>query len=224
MRISEILGRLIINKNCTKVSVINPKTKRLEVVFDKRIGDNIIDFRLFGADLKKVVSVTKNGHILLYSLTEGERRGVCYSYRIELIRERKEWPLSISVDPKNEFILVGIVGQRRMCISSRLLLFEPRGDSLAKIGFIDQFIQNIPYQWALECYGSSKSTILWLTLSWKRNGIVYLYAYSKESGKLKELEEMRVVHQEYRTWKLLRLDGELYYTGELGKLMNLRVL
>ena len=47
LRYSHISGRLFINKDHMTISVINPKTKKIEVHWEKTVGENIKDFKLF---------------------------------------------------------------------------------------------------------------------------------------------------------------------------------
>ena len=51
----------------------------------------------------------------------------------------------------------------------------------------------------------------------------YFYAYSPQTGDFRELETKMVCHGEKKPNQVFRQDKELYYTGNNGKLMRLKI-
>ena len=68
LRYSKLHQRIIINKEWKNISVLNPKTRKIEIEITKSVGNEIREFKLFGKNENRVVSITEDGHILLYSL------------------------------------------------------------------------------------------------------------------------------------------------------------
>ena len=218
LRYSNLHQRLIINKDNQNISIINPKMKKIEAVMRKDVGDRITDFRLFGGNEDRVVSLTWDGQVLLYSLTGGQRRGVIHSSEIELIGERDEMCVSLAVCEKNPYVLVEI-GTGDEGISSRMIIIKVVGDTLINTALIDQFHQEIGFKYALECCGYAGSLILWIGLSNEKNGPAQLYKFDTETEELSEFQGKGVWQQEDFPFSLHPLNGKYYYTGWKGKLM-----
>ena len=67
-RYSNIHQRLVIAKDCLKISVLSPETKEVEIEVQKNLEGLIQDFRLFGEQEDRVVAITATGFVLLFSL------------------------------------------------------------------------------------------------------------------------------------------------------------
>ena len=145
LRYSKQQQRLIVNKDERNVKM------------KKSVGNEIMDFRVSGENQEKVVAVTKDGFVLLYSL-DGQRRGMVHSYEIELIDERDEECRSIAVCEKGENVLVETKGWNWGC--SRMLLFQLANDTFTNTTSIDLFDQGIGCKFALDCYGYAGSHVL----------------------------------------------------------------
>ena len=222
-RYSPLNQRIILIKDETNIALLNPKTKKIELELEKRVGNRIMDFRVFGEHEDRAVSITWDGHILLYSLGFGQRRGVIDYSLMELIEDRDERGVSIAVCHKNEYVLVEITGWTDLSIVSRMLIFQVKEDSLVNKACFEQYSTNLLYKYALECCGYAGSHVLWVGLSRDDNGVVQLYDYDIDAEELRELKEKRISHQEKCPLKLHRLDGKFYYTGWEGQLMSLRI-
>ena len=220
-RYSDLQGKLVINKDGTNIAVINPLTKKLEIEIEKSVGEYIRDFRLLGKKEEKVISVTNDGFVLFYSFDYFKSRGsVIAANQIDLIKERKEMPASVSVCQKNQYALAELGQAKNPYICSRMLIFKVSGDSLVNIVTIDQQIEQVGEKLSLECLGYVGRHVLWVGLS-DENGFVQVYDFNPQNGDFKELEEKRESHEEKYPFKLHRLDDKFYYTGWRGQLMCL---
>ena len=221
LRFSRIHERLIVNKNMKNISVINPMTREVEIEVEGRIGDTIMDFRLLGEHENMVVSVTRGGHITLNSVDyEQKTFSVITHHQEQLMKERKECPLSIAVCNNDTYVFVEIgTVDYPSPKCSRMIILNLSQNKLIKTASIDQYSQKIGEKWALECFEYVGEYILWVGIS--RSGPVQILAYKTSSEELKELEDKRVSHQEDRPSKFYRMGRKLYYTGYNGKLMSL---
>ena len=221
-RFSNLQQRLIINKDFTNISALNLKTKKLEVELEKTVGSTIADFRVFGERENQVASLTKDGYVVLYGLGAQNRR-VIDSHEIQLLRERQEEAVSIAVSCDHKVALVEVGQYDHPSYCSRMLVFridDENEDTLVHTTTIDLLGSRIGYKLALECCGSAGTHIVWAGISKDENGVVQLYDYDVEAEELKEVEEMRVSHQEHCPYKLHLLNGSFYYIGQNGQLMS----
>ena len=224
LRYSKTQEKLIINKDSQQILVIDPKTKETEVVLKKNVGNTIMDLSLIGKEENRVVSVTRDGHFQLHSLAKDSNGEQISHYEIELIKERDEWCESIAVSHCNEYLLLGTSrGGDVERGSSRILSFKLIENKFVQTNSIDESKEKIGPKRALEWSGSSEEFIWWVSMSMLEDGLVQLYGYHKETGTFREMKTQRVRHQEHLPTKITRINDELYYTGVLGKLMNLRV-
>ena len=218
---SKVNQSLLAIKESLNLLVINPRLKKIELELKNPVGDMIKEFRLFGEKDNRVVSLTWEGHVILYSLTHGKKRGVVDFYSIGRIEERLEFGISIAA--KNDYVLVemkGLYNSAHVC--SRMIAFKLNGDTLIKKSCIDQYNQKIGEKMALEHCGSTGSHILWVGLSNdNEKGLAQLYDYDTEGEVLQELEDKRVYHQERLPQRLIIQSGKFYYVGWFGKLMRL---
>ena len=222
LRYSEINQKLIINKDRKNISVINPKTKKIDIEVKKIVGKDVRDFRLFGEKENRVVAVTWDGYLLLYGLKYAQRSGSLISNQhLELIEERMERPKSIAVCEKNKYVFLEIGQSHNPFICSRLVILKLSYNTFTKMASIDQFSQKIGEKYAFECFGYAERHILWVGLSRENNGFVQIYSYDTQAGELRELEDKRIKHQECEPYKLHRVREKFYYTGKNGKLLSL---
>ena len=193
---------------------------------DSKIEDDlpyIADFRLFGKQEDRVISITSKGHLILSKLDYETKEGsVLSEFGIELIKERTKRSLLLAVSDRNKYVLVGMEEFRRLGGYSRMLIFKVIEDTLVKMNEIDEYEQDILPKIALECYGCTAHHTLWVGLTTGKDGIVQLYDYNSFTGEFRELKDKRIPHQEFRPMRLHRLDGKFYYTGRRGRYMRLK--
>ena len=219
-RYSIVHQRLIINKDKKKISVVNLENRELEIEIEKGVGDNIRDFRLFGEQEDRVISVTCDGYLVLYRLNYDQMEGsVIADFKLELIEDRQEQPWSISLCDRNEYALV----EMGAIICSRMMILKVNGDTLVKNAVLDQYNQKIGCKLASHSYGYLGRHILWVGLSMDDNGVAQIYDYDTQSGEMKELVDKRVGHGEFDPVKINRLGDKFYYTGERGQVMSLSI-
>ena len=171
-----------------------------------------------------MVSLTHDGFIILYSLDFSKKRGVVSYFKHDLRPGRiDERVISIAVCTKNEYVLVETGDSNIMTGRFILMVTE---NSLVKKGKDHDMNMAIGYYYALECCGYFGKHILWVGLpnnepDYRGTLLAQVFDFDVESGKLKELERMRVNHQESAPNRLVRLGNKFYYTGDFGKLMSL---
>ena len=224
-RYSEIHERLVIIKDWDRIAVVNLQNKEVEIDVEKTIGHNIEDFKLFGENEDRVVSIADDGYILLYSLNYSKKTGALVGHSlVEMIEERDEKPSSVAVCDKNQHVLVDIGKKESPRVCSRMILLTLNEDSFVKKAvIIDQLSHGIGQKYALECHGYVGTHLIWLGLSTDDNGFVQIYDFDTESGELEELEEKRVNHQEFHPFKILRLGNGWYYAGGHGQVMKINL-
>ena len=211
--------RLVINKQGESIALINPKTRKVEIAIKNNFRATIFDFKLFGEKEDRVAAVTVNGYVIVYNIDFDGKRGVVAHYH-EQLDTRKLNGLSIAVCPRNEYLCVEIEADR---YSSRILIFQLTVNSLIQKACISTRRQGIKTKFALEWLGYFGNDMFWVGLPYGDNAVAQVYDYDRGAQELKELEEMREVHQEDRPVKLIRLGDKLYYTGRNGRLMRLGV-
>ena len=221
MRYSNILQRLVLVTDEKNLSVINPKTKKVELGIKNDVGGRIRDFRLLGKQDNRGVLITQDCHVILFSLGENQKEGIVDSFKIEKFEERKESGQSIAVSDNGEYVLVELQIWVDPHPCSRMFVFQVNGHSLVKKAILDLLSQGIGFKSALEFCGYAGSYIVWIGLSKQDNGPAQLYTYDTEGGELKELEDQRVNHQEFYPWRLHPLNGKYYFIGCNAQLMCL---
>ena len=222
LKYSNFHKRLFINKFESYLSVVNPRSKKVEINMRKKTGDKIGDFKLFGQHDNRLVSVTFDGYVALYNLTHNKKRGVISQSRLDLISQRREQPTSIAVCNKNRYLLVEI-SEGVKWIYGKMVVLIVRRDSLSIAATIDQFDNAIGSIRALECCGYAGNHILWVGLTEDTIGTARVYDYDPETGVLAERGDKRVDHEELYPKKLHFMNGKFYYSGMDGQLMSLRV-
>ena len=221
---SIVQKRLIINKDMRNISVVNLQTKTVEIEVEKTVGDILSDIKVFGPQDTRVASASDDGYLLLYKLNYSQRQGsIVGSYKIDLMEERREVVRSLGVCSKHQHVLVEIGLKVSPWVSSRMLLFRMNNNQFTLKAFIDSLSQNIGRKYPLECYGYAGRNILWMGLSTDKNGVVQIYSYDIEREELKELEEKRISHQEDHPVKVHRVGDGFYYTGYVGKAMEVKI-
>ena len=193
----------------------------------KAIGLDIKDLRLFGEQEDRVVSLTEDGYVALYSLSYDQKRGVMAHHQIEMMEEREENTVSMAVDGKNQYVFVEIRGAddllHSLFFSSRMVILKITHNYMIQTASLDQKNQGIEYKMALESCGSVKNHIFWVGLTMGQSRVLQVYDYGTETRDLVELSSMRVDQQELIPYSLHRLGEKFYYVGEYGKLMSLSV-
>ena len=220
-RFSNIHQRLIINKDRKNISAIYLQNKEIFKV-EKGLGTKITDFRLFGQNEENVVSITYDGFILLYQLNYEQKTGsVISNFKVQLLEEEGEIGTSVAVCDRNQYVLAEIGKSTNHLTCTRMLFLKIEEDNLIIKSSIDTYFDLVGQKLALDCYGYARNHLLWVGLSRLEGGVAQVYDYDIERGELKELEEMRVVHQELDPAKIHKFQDEFYYTGSYGTIMKL---
>ena len=214
--------RLIVNKDCKNIAVINPSTKEVEIELEDDVAQGIWDFVLFGEQEDKVLFVTRGGDLFVYGLDYAHKTGKVIAKYREYLKDKNEIPFSISVCDKNEYALVEF-GWRSLYknFCTRMIILKITQYALFKTASIDQHAQEIGPTWAIDCFGYAGTHILWVGLAKNTKTLVQVFDYDTETAEFKELKDKRVTHQERNPYKLDRLGDRVYYAGFKGKLMSL---
>ena len=194
--------RLIINKDFNNISVINLESKVVEIEIEKSFGKQIADFRLFGKDENRVISVTQDKYLILHRLDFPEKKGsLIFKYDIEYTKNTEEQAKSIAVCDKSQYVLVEIRREETPFLCSRMLVFKVGEKAVLQTRCIDLLSQNIGFKYALECIGYVDKYILWAGLS-KHREMLQIFYYDRDTEELGELKDLRVNHREVCPYKL----------------------
>ena len=100
-RYSNIHQRLIMIKEETNLSVVNLETKEVEIELKKSAGNYIADFRVFGEQEDRVISLTHDGNVFVCEIDYAEKKGSVKSHHTEILdKKRDESIRSISLRKK----------------------------------------------------------------------------------------------------------------------------
>ena len=224
--------RFIISREGKTISLLNPKTKKLEVNLKKGVGRGIQHFKPIGMHENRVIAVTYDGFIVLFSLGYSHRRGLVSYLQIAMDQQSEE-ALCFAVCPKGEYLFVGLGDEAKPQNGSRLVISKLIGDSLIISSSINQFGQCIQFHSAFECFGNVGKHIILVGLIQNddeyedeyededKDGFAVVYDFDTGTEEFRELQEKRVNHEEVYPVKIDRVGDKLYYTGFLGQLMSL---
>ena len=222
LRYSTLNRRLLMAKGYRNLKILNTKTKKIEIDVPLTIGNGIVDFRFFGQNEDRAVSLTFDCYVTLYNFSSSKNRGVVAYSDLGKIAKRSETAKALAVCDKSQYVLVEIECRDRC---SRMIILRVNGDTMAPTACIDRLAQVVKFKWCLECCGSSGRHIFWAGLSSdQKGGLAQIYVYDTVANELRELEDKRVFHKERSPKRLTRFGGKLYYTGKNAHVMNLEVV
>ena len=175
---------------------------------------------MFGLEENKIVCLDQLGEILICSInydlkkiTRKRRNKV--ELKRDLARFKFESLVSVSASGQGKYLVV----RKRVKKSfdkSTLMLFEVKGCSLVQLATLQQ--KGHP-GWRKRTFGFWRwvgKHALWVALEDSLGGDVQLYDFDTDSGRLRELVNQRVSHQEKKP-SILQVSGDkLFYTGNLG--------
>ena len=216
-------NRLLVAKRFRGLAVVNMRRRQREIELNQGYYGTIIDFKIFGKRVTKVVCLTWKGDILLYIFNFALKK-ICAINRakVDRIVERNEIGLSIEVCEKGEYILVEISDvDEGFC--SRIIIFQLKTHIFKKVKIVDLYHQKIGYHDALKYVGYSGKHIYWVGLSCGDSGFAQIFDFDTETGEFTELEEKRIDHQEREPERIIRLGNQFYYVGRNGKVMRLTI-
>ena len=204
----------------------NPESRDVDFEVVMGVGNGIRDIKFFDKEDNKVVCLTHDGHVVLYSLDyEQKTASTVAQYQEEIMKERDEEVVSIAVCNKNQYVFVDFSGKNEsFSFSSRMIVLKLTQNSFVKTARFDQLLQGIGRKTALESVGYIGAHILLIGLSGAENGSAQIYDYDTEAGVMTEVKDKRVNHQEIAPYTLGLWNNKLYYTGGNGKLMSLSVI
>ena len=211
--------RLIGVMDSDMLTAINMDEKRVELQVEKS-SNEVSCFEVFGENDHKLVTITEDACIQLHVFNFWMKKILSiFEQKINLIKERDEWGVSLAVCDRNEYILVEIQANIRYC--SRMILFKVKGNILIKEAILDPYLEENRRKDALECCGYYGGKLLWIGLEYIGFERAQLFEYNTETHDLKELVEARVEHREIWPLEIHRFGKKFYYTGVEGKVMNI---
>ena len=223
LKYSKLNKRVIIAKDYYNVSALHVESKKVQVEIIKTIGDRIRDMKLFGDNEDRVVTVTKDGYVILYKFNFRRKTGwLVNNLNLHLVEETEEEGVSIAVCSRNRHVLVELM-KKTVNICSRIIALELKNENLVLKTVLDRLTEKIPVSLALENYAYIGNHALLISLCKKKDGFVQVYDYNTESGELRELEWKREVHQELDMVKIVKLGNEFYYSGFYGNVAKLTI-
>ena len=216
--------KLVVNKDYEIISVINLENEKVEIEAHKQVGEKIKQFILFGEAKDRVISTTVDGYIILYRLDYNQKTGsVTSESQVELMKERKESPLSLAICTDGQYIFLEIGRNERPYFCSRMIIFKLKEDTLIKKACIDHYQKMIGHKFALECLGYFGRQIIWLGLGGDKNGVAQVYGYDTVTGAFEEHEDKRVSHHEKHVVKIHRMEEKFYFIGGFGTIKQLSI-
>ena len=225
-RYSKLNKKLILVSNRLKrVSVLNLERRKVEYeVLKGNKEQNIFDFKLFGVRQNREVCLCRNGSIYLFLFNYPLKKLCSRSHhRIDCIEDRVEYGESIAICDKNRYVLVELRGLENFLKCSRMFVFEIVGNQLVFKTYLDKFKLNIRYKMAIECCGYFHAEIIWIGFSDGRKGLAQMYAYDVQAETMRELNNNRRRHGEFRPFKIHRFGYHLYYSGSKGKFKRIKI-
>ena len=225
LRCSDLNRRLIVNKEGKNIAVVNLETKEIEIDIEKKKGNKIADFQLFGEFEDRVAAITKNGYLLLYKIDFEKKVGfVASQSKIRLMKDGwREEGCTLEVCDKNRHVCVAIEEMDRFR-SSRVIIFAIKENHFVRKAIIDQQPQKLGYQLVIRCYGYVGNHLLWIGFSLNHNGISFVvYDYNVLSEELSELKMKRTLSQEKVAVTVQRIDNSFYYVGMSGRVIRLKI-
>ena len=102
-----------------------------------------------------------------------------------------------------------------------MVLYRLTGNKISVVAVLDCSAEDVEEKYALSCLGRFGTKILWVGLSAGENGVAHIYDFDVETKEIRELEEKRVEHGEYRPLNVYRVGNQFYYSGEKGKINKL---
>ena len=201
--------------------VIDLHTLEVDMELRKLVGGEIRNLKLFGKNEDRLIVVTRGGYVFLFTMNYRRQTAkVVSQYKINLIKNRLEEPISISVCDKHQYALVEARGFKMDYLTSRMMIFQVSEDKLVKKAVMDVFRHQVPHKVALEFYGYVGEHLLWVGLTVSKKGHVQVFDYHPRKKELREVREKRIEHQEKHPRKVQRVGDEFYYTGTDGKIMK----
>ena len=220
-RYSKMNRRFLITKDSCNMSFLDKTCTRVEIEVKRTQEDYLRDFKIFGKNEKKVVAISNDGEVLCYVFNFALKKLAQSSqFNLELIKEREERGLCVSVCKKNKMMLVATCDRYTL---SRLaaLKFEGNSLKLSMKAMIDLYEQNTPRIYPLECFGYyGERHVLWVGLS-SKYGEALLFDFDTEAEVLREWEEKRCSHEEHYPYQLIPVDDHFYYIGRKARMMKI---
>ena len=224
LRFSTLNNRLITNKDMKTICAINLETRAVEIQIEKKVGNEIYDFRVFGKLENRVVSITRDGYVVLHRLNYQQKDGsVSGRLKVKLLEERQERFKSVVVCSRGEYIFLEIGQAANPFLCSRMMVLKLRGENLEIRTTLDQFERGVADKLALECFGYVGSHILLVGVSKEAEGKAQVFDYDTLTEEFREVREKRILRTQSFPVKLERKGNHYYYTGSQGRIMRLTV-
>ena len=168
----------------------------------------------------KISAVNEKGQLFLYNYdVEAKSSTILDQYWIRIMYARREQPTLIAVCSKNRYILVAMSADSR---ASRLVMMEVGGNRFSFLASLDIYDGlNEVYSVEFDRYYGDH-VVAFVTLD--SSNRVSLYVYDAKNGVLMKKKPQEVVyHGEKSPSRISKLGEKMYYTGELGRLMELTI-
>ena len=221
LRSSNLNKRLFLGNKAGGLSVVDPENKKVCFVIKSK-KTHYLTFEIFGKKENRLLCVDQGGLIVLININfELSKVLSLTTFPVELNQNKDYIPSSLSISPNNNYA----------CFAHRsgghsVMLFKIGLNSLELIKEIKNTQGRYSPQMSLGCLGCLGERILFLHLDYYfGQHLARVYQFDAESGEFKELEEKRTNNKEKYSISVERLDdsGVLYYSGNQGKVMKMRI-
>ena len=192
-RYSKVRRRLFVSNYHKNIAVVNLDRKEVEILVKIGKGTGYIrDFSVFGNKVNKLALITSGSLIHFYTLCSRLKKVITkYSHQIPRIQDRNEEPTCLGVDDQGNHLLAGL---RNLSVysHSRMIIYRLSNQLLVPLHVLDENDQKTDPKYLLASVRRVGRSLLWVALS---SCQVLFYAFSSESGELRELVEKKVNHE-----------------------------
>ena len=219
---SEVSRRLVAIKEVEGLAVVDLDSRLIEVDCSASLSSKICDLKLLGESEEVIAVLNKLGMVVLINYDVKNRSySIVQNLRFHLKKDREECPLSLEVMQESGFLCAQLIISESVFVSSRFLIFEFNEAGLCMRGIYDVLKASPCNSMALGWLGALGGSQIFFRFAVNEGGDVGVFSFDQRTGRVRELPEKRVGHEESCVFSLVRFENSFYYTGTLGRLMRL---
>lgn len=213
---------LAVSKRCKSIVVVSTSSKSEILEIKSEYGEDIVDHQIFGAAKDLLAILTEDGWLVVQEFKFGSKEKsfvVLDRLQVMLNSEREEQGLTLSVCPQSKLFAVHLCGVN--CRGSRIIIFEFKSKLFMKKAEVDLGSQNLKRFWAMGFYKYFRSCLLLTAISCdEKNPTVLTYSYNTNSGKFKELKDMRRTISAKWPFKLSVYNEKIFSSDNHAKIIT----
>ena len=202
----------------TQLTVANLEDKTVEQLPLEELKGELTDFKVFGEEENRLLTMSDSGYISLVSFNFQLKRLIALNQpKVDLNQEINEGLSSIAVSELNDHVLVELEGKSGC---SRIMIFEVQYNTFMKK---HEYCPNLKQKnnFCLECFGRVQNHILWVGLEHGKLREFKVYDYDVKTKKLKHLVDKGVNTQTDNVNNIIRVGNGFFYASDGGKIFQL---